>query len=141
MTKTMDTFCQGNAQRGHDYYEYGDDVNNYDEEEGDNKDDEIDDGDKDNDNDDGIKDISQPLRACLNFSSGKRKTNISLPANWPRLPVEKHATQKAEDELYVFFGKRFRIESRKSVKKALKKRGSTTYRVSQKNYPSGNSRN
>ena len=82
-----------------------------------------------------IKDISQPLRACLNFSSGKRKTNISLPANWPRLPVEKHATQKAENELYVFFGKRFRIESRKSVKKALKKRGSTTYRVSQKKLP------
>ena len=102
MTKTMDTFCQGNAQRGHDYYEYGDDVNNYDEEEGDNRDDEIDDGDKDNDNDDGIKDISQPLRACLNFSSGKRKTNISLPANWSRLPVEKHATQKVEEELYVF---------------------------------------
>ena len=52
MTKTMDTFCQRNAQRVHDYYEYGDDVNAYDEEEGDNEDDEDKDDDKDNDNDD-----------------------------------------------------------------------------------------
>ena len=52
MTKTMDTFCQRNAQRGHDYQEYGDDVNAYDEEEGDNEDDEDKDDDKDNDNDD-----------------------------------------------------------------------------------------
>ena len=51
MTKTMDTFCQRNAQRVHDYYEYGDDVNAYDEEEGDNDDDD----DKDNDNDDNDK--------------------------------------------------------------------------------------
>ena len=52
MTKTMDTFCQRNAQRGHDYYDYGDDVNDYDEEEGDNDDDEDRDDDIDNDNDD-----------------------------------------------------------------------------------------
>ena len=68
-----------------------------------------------------IKDISQPLRGCLNFSSGKRKTNISLPANWPRLPVEKHATQKVEKELYVFFWKTFLHRKSHKRKESSKK--------------------
>ena len=153
MTKTMDTFCQRNAQRGHDYQEYGDDVNAYDEEEGDNEDDEDKDDDKDNDNDDDNDDDEDKdddkdndndddkvyLNRCApvsTFHLEKEKQTFHFQptghdCQWKNMPLKKLKRN------YMFFGKRFCIESHKSVKKAVKKRGSTTYRMSRKNYPSG----
>ena len=65
MTKAMDTFCQRNAQRGRNYYEYGDDVN--DEEE----------GDKDNDNDDDKRYFSTAARLSQLFIWKKKNKHFT----------------------------------------------------------------
>ena len=75
MTKTMDTFCQRNAQRGHDYY--GDDVNDYDEEERDNDDDEDKDDDNDNDNDDDKRYFSTAARLSQLFIWKKKNKHFT----------------------------------------------------------------
>ena len=136
MTKTMDTFCQRNAQRGHDYYEYGDDVNDYDEEEGDNDDDEDRDDDIDNDNDDDNDDDKDKdddkdnhneddanifFNRCVavsTFHLEKEKQTFHFQptghdCQWKNMPLKKLRRN------YMFFGK--------SVKKAVKKRGFTIY--------------
>ena len=118
MTKTMDTFCQRNAQRVHDYYEYGDDVNAYDEEEGDNEDDEDKDDDKDNDNDDDANIFLNRCAAVSTFHLEKEKQTFHFQptghdCQWKNMPLKKLRRN------YMFFGK--------SVKKAVKKSGFTIY--------------
>ena len=120
----MDTFCRRNAQRWYDYYEYEDDVNDSDEEQGD--DDEDNDDDKDNHNEDDANIFLNRCAAVSTFHLEKEKQTFHFQptghdCQWKNMPLK-----KLRKNCMFFFWKRFCIESRKSVKKAVEKRGSTT---------------
>ena len=112
----MDTFCQRNAQRWYDYYEYEDDVNDSDEEQGD--DDEDNDDDKDNHNEDDANIFLNRCAAVSTFHLEKGKQTFHFQptghdCQWKNMPLKKLRRN------HMFFGK--------SVKKAVKKSGFTIY--------------
>ena len=121
MTKTMDTFCQRNAQRGHDYYEYGDGVNDYDEEQGDKDDDEDKNDDKDDDNDDDANISLNRCAAVSTFHPEKEKQTFHFQPTGHDCQRKNMPLKKMRKNCMIFFKNAFASEVAKVERKQLKR--------------------